>query len=397
MRSNLVVASLFSFVACSSGSADDPTAGGGVGGQPSTAGTTGLAGGVAQAGTPASAGSSPTGGTAPSGGAGTSGGANTSGGSSPTAGAGAGGASAGGSGSGGTSAGGAGGMSGSGGSAGGGAGAIKSAGCDKARKLMDGNQTLSSGGQDRKWYVKAPKGYDQSHPYRVIFMYHWNYGSINAIVNPPDADKNTDRPFYGIEDLSGDTTVFVVPEGLDNGWANTNGRDSTFTDAMLSAVTDGLCVDTSRIFTTGFSYGGAMSLKLACTKPDKFRAAIVYDTGTFLSGFNQSECKTPIAFFESHGLDDMTFNYDEGLKVLGIFTQLNGCTAQTPTKAADNAHACASFEGCSAGHPVRFCNFGKGENNPKPGGPGGHYPSPKDPGQTTSWVPAEAWKFISQF
>ena len=27
----------------------------------------------------------------------------------------------------------------------------------------------------------------------------------------------------------------------------------------------------------------------------------------------------------------------------------------------------------------------------------GHYPVPKDPGQTTSWVPMEAWNFITQF
>lgn len=321
------------------------------------------------------------------------------GGSAPGAGSGGtgtGGASAG---AGGTAAGGQAGSGGmSSGGAGGGGNAVKSAGCDKARTLMDGNQMINSGGQNRQWYVKAPKGYDQTRAYRTIFMFHWNYGSINAIVNPPDADKNTDRPFYGIEDLSADSTIFVVPQGLNNGWENANGRDSTFADDMLKAVTAGLCVDTSRVFTTGFSYGGAMSLKLACTRPDKFRAAVVYDTGTFLSGFNQSECKTPIAFFESHGLDDNTFKYDpEGLKVLGIFTKLNGCTAQTPPLAADNAHTCISYEGCSAGHPVRMCNFGKGENNPKAGGPGGHYPSPKDPGQTTSWVPAEAWKFISQF
>jgi poly(3-hydroxybutyrate) depolymerase len=393
MRSTLAIASLLSFVACSSGS-DDPLPGGGAGGagagtggQTSTAGT---AGSLTTAGTSSSAGSSPVGGAAP-----TAGSAGVAG-SSSTAGSG-GVATGGSSGGGGATAAGAGGMSGGGGSAGGGGGAVKSAGCDKARKVMDGNQTLSSGGQNRQWHVKAPKNYDQTHPYRVIFMYHWNYGSINSIVNPPDADQNTDKPYYGIEELSGDSTIFVVPQGLENGWANTGGRDSTFTDAMLTAVTEGLCIDTTRIFTTGFSYGGAMSLKLACTKPDKFRAALVYDTGTFLSGFNQSECKTPIAFFESHGLDDHTFDYDEGLKVLGIFTKLNTCMAQTPPKAADNAHTCVSFEGCSAGHPVRFCNFGKGENNPKPGGPGGHYPSPKDPGQTTSWVPAEAWKFITQF
>jgi poly(3-hydroxybutyrate) depolymerase len=396
MRSKLAFISLLSFVACSSGTADEPTPGGAgttSGGQPSTAGTAGM---TTMAGTATTAGSSTLGGAAPTAGASSNAGGSMVGGAGASTGGG--GASSGGSsGGGGASMGGAGGSSASGGSAGSGAGAVKSAGCDKARKLMDGNQTLSSGGQNRQWHVKAPKNYDQTHPYRVIFMYHWNYGSINAIVNPPDADQNTDRPYYGIEDLSGDSTIFVVPNGLENGWANTGGRDSTFTDAMLTAVTDGLCVDTTRVFTTGFSYGGAMSLKLACTKPDKFRAAIVYDTGTFLSGFNQSECKTPIAFFESHGLDDHTFDYNEGLKVLGIFTKLNGCTAQTPPMAADNAHTCVSFDGCSAGHPVRFCNFGKGENNPKAGGPGGHYPSPKDPGQTTSWVPAEAWKFITQF
>lgn len=157
-----------------------------------------------------------------------------------------------------------------------------------------------------------------------------------------------------------------------------------------------MCVDTTRVFTTGFSYGGAISLKLACTRPEKFRVALVYDTGTFLSGFNPSECKTPIAFFESHGLDDQTFNFDMGLSVLDIFTKLNTCKAATPTKAPDNGHVCVSFEGCSDGHPVRFCNFGKGENNPKADGPGGHYPSLKDPGETTSWVPGEAWKFLTQ-
>jgi poly(3-hydroxybutyrate) depolymerase len=394
MRSKLVFISLLSFVACSSGAANEPTPGGGgstSGGQPSTAGSAGTT--TTAAGTATSAGSSPLGGAAPTAGASSNTGGSPSGGAGASTGGG--GASSGGSAGGGAS--GAGGATANGGSAGSSPGAVKSAGCDKARKLMDGNQTLSSGGQNRQWHVKAPNNYDQTHPYRVIFMYHWNYGSINAIVNPPDADKNTDRPYYGIQDLSGDSTIFVVPNGLENGWANTGGRDSTFTDAMLTAVTEGLCVDTTRIFTTGFSYGGAMSLKLACTKPDKFRAAIVYDTGTFLSGFNASECKTPIAFFESHGLDDHTFDYDEGLKVLGIFTKLNTCTAQTPPMAADNAHTCVSFDGCSAGHPVRFCNFGKGENNPKAGGPGGHYPSPKDPGQTTSWVPAEAWKFITQF
>ena len=276
--------------------------------------------------------------------------------------------------------------------------AVPSAGCGKTRTLQDGNRTISSGGQNRQYYLKTPSNYDNKHPYRLIFTFHWFYGSINSVVNPPDADHNTDRPFYGLSDLSGDTTIFVAPQGLSDtggaGWANPNNRDVNFTDDMLKAISDDLCIDTSRVFTTGFSYGAAMSYKLACVRPDVFRAALVYEPGP-VSGNNAAECTTPIAFFESHGVDDQVFNYQTGLSVLNIFVNVNGCTAMTPPDPPQNGHTCVSYEGCS--RPTRFCNFGSGENNPYNTDLRGHYPSPKDPGETTSWVPAEAWEFITQF
>jgi predicted esterase len=278
---------------------------------------------------------------------------------------------------------------------------VPSAGCGKARTLNDGNHQINSGGQNRTYHVKAPANYDQNKPYRLIFMFHWNYGSINAIVNPPDADQNTDDPYYGLGDVAGDSTIFVVPQGLKDGggegWANTNNRDVNFTDDMLAAVTDGLCVDTSRVFTTGFSWGGAISYKLACDRPDKFRAALVYGTGP-VSGNRPQDCKQPIAFFQTHGLDDGIFNYQmTGLSVLDIFVGTNSCTKpMIPTPARDE-HVCIDMVGCAEGYPVRHCAFGAGQNNPKQGGPGGHYPSPKDPGQSKSWVPTEAWEFIQQF
>ncbi len=289
-----------------------------------------------------------------------------------------------------------------GGTDGGGAGdPVPSAGCGKTRTLQDGNRTLTSGGQSRQYYLKTPSNYDNEHPHRLIFTFHWFYGSINAVVNPPDADHNTDRPFYGIADLSGDSTIFIAPQGLSDmggaGWSNPNDRDVKFTDDMLAAVTADLCIDTSRVFTMGFSYGGSMSYELACARADKFRAALLYDPGT-LSGTNPSaDCKSPIAIFQSHGYDDQTLSYSQGLGIFNVFTKLNGCTAQTPPVPPTNGHTCTSFANCSAGHPARFCGFGSGENNPHKPDLKGHYPTPKDPGQSTSWVPAEAWQFITQF
>lgn len=277
---------------------------------------------------------------------------------------------------------------------------VPSSGCGKARSLQNGNLTISSGGQNRTYHLKTPANYDQNHPYRLIFMFHWFYGSIDAIVNPPDADHNTDDPYYGLGELAGDSSIFVVPQGLTDsggaGWANPNNRDVNFADDMLAAVSNDLCVDTSRVFTTGFSFGGAISYKLACVRPDKFRAALVYDTGP-VSGNNAAECTTPIAFFQVHGVDDQTFNYQTGLSVLDIFAGTNDCTDATPPNPGQNEHLCTTLEGCSAGYPVRFCSFGAGQNNPHNASLKGHYPSAKDPGQSKSWVPGEAWTFIQQF
>jgi poly(3-hydroxybutyrate) depolymerase len=275
---------------------------------------------------------------------------------------------------------------------------LPSSGCGQARTLQDGNQTISSGGMDRTYYLETPSEYDNTYPHRVVFMFHWNYGSINAIVNPPDADRNTDRPFYGFGDLTDGKTIFVVPQGLvamggGAGWPNPNNRDVIFTDDMLAAISSDLCIDTSRVFTTGFSYGAGMSVALACLRPEKFRAAAVYAAG-FISGVQPPQCTTPVAFFHVHGVDDQRLNYQTGLNVLNVFSNMNGCAATTPPNPPQDGHTCISLEGCSV--PTRFCNFGAGQGNPI-NDLRGHYPVPKDPGQTTSWVPPEAWNFITQF
>jgi len=276
-------------------------------------------------------------------------------------------------------------------------GAVRSAGCGKTRTLMDGKRTITSGGASRSYILKTPTNYNNMDAHRLIFAFHWRGGSANSVANPPDADHNTDRPYYGLPDVSGDSAIYVAPDALNGGgWDDTGGADVTFTKDMLKAISDDLCIDTSRVFTTGFSWGAAMSWKLACMAPDKFRAALVYEVGA-VSGNNASQCTKPIAWFQSHGVDDGTFSYSSGLDVLKIFAKNNGCTFTMPTNPATNAHACVTLTGCTAAYPTRFCAFGSGENNPYNTGLRGHYPSPKDPGETVTWVTAEAWKFIMQF
>jgi poly(3-hydroxybutyrate) depolymerase len=364
------------------GSGGRTSTGGSAGQDAGSAGSGGATGGVIGSGGTTDTGGSSKGGTSGTGGGGTAGMTTGVAGSGGSGGAGGGaGGSAGGSIDGGSS-----------------TPAVLSAGCGKTRTLKDGHLNITSSGKARQYWLDTPTDYDSTHPYRLIFTFHCNGMEGQGLVDPTtDPDHNTDQPFYGLKAQANKSAIFVAPDGFNVGWANNNNEDVIFTDDMLAQIEGDLCIDTSRVFTTGFSWGGAMSWKLACVRTDKFRAALVYDAGP-VSGNNNAECTKPIPWFQSHGLADGIFNYQNtGIPILNLFAKLNGCTAMTPPQAQTNAHLCVSFEGCSAGYPTRFCNFGSGENNPKPGGPGGHYPSAKDPGQTVSWIPAEAWSFLAQF
>jgi len=260
-----------------------------------------------------------------------------------------------------------------------------SAGCGTTRELMNGRRTIQSGGMNREYILRVPDDYDNTRPYRLILAYHWANGNANQVANG-GMGGSTEDPYFGLWDLAENSTIFVAPEGLDAGWANTGGRDLALTDAILEEVQGGLCIDKTRIFATGFSYGASMSHALACARADVFRGVALY-AGAQLSGCDGGT--TPIAYFHAHGVSDSVLNFEQrGLPLRDRYVALNGCTPQNPPAPAANSgtHICTSYEGCSEGHPVRWCAHG-----------GDHNPTEKDQGQSKSWVPGEAWAFITQF
>ncbi|MDC0683026.1 alpha/beta hydrolase family esterase [Sorangium atrum] len=196
-------------------------------------------------------------------------------------------------------------------------------------------------------------------------------------------NRDTDKPYYGLLELSENSAIFVAPDGLDKGWANTNGRDVAFTDAFLEQVQNDLCIDTTRIFATGFSYGAGMSYAVACARPTVFRGGAVY-AAALLSGCQGGT--TPVAYFGAHGINDATLNYSGGENLRNKFVTLNRCVSQNPPRAPRGGHICTSFDGCMPEFPVRWCSYD-----------GGHNPTHKDSGTRESWVPEEAWNFIAQF
>jgi poly(3-hydroxybutyrate) depolymerase len=250
------------------------------------------------------------------------------------------------------------------------------AGCGKAPTLRDGTYTIQSGGRARTYILRLPGNYNSNQAYRLVVGLHWLNGSANDVVG---------NGFYGLQQRSGNSAIFVAPQGLDAGWANTGGRDVTLVDDILRTVENDLCVDTSQRFALGFSYGGAMSYALACARPTVFRA-VAPIAGANLSGC--SSASQPVAYFGIHGTRDSVLNISQGRSIRDTFVRLNGCTAQNPPEPAANSgtHISTNYAGCRAGYPVRWAAHD-----------GDHVPLPTDRNASTSWVSSEVWQFFTQF
>ena len=240
-------------------------------------------------------------------------------------------------------------------------------GCGRANHPSSGKTTIKVDGTSRQYMLKIPANYDAKKPYKLVFCWHWLNGSYDDVIN---------NGYYGLEKLSNGTAIFVAPNGISNGWANTNGRDINFLKAMLAYFDSTLCIDKERIFSLGWSYGGMMSFAIACAQSHVFRA-IAPMSGAIWSGCDESDKANigPIAMWQSHGNNDGTVSLSAGKQARDFILKRNGCGTQT--KPVDPS-PCVEYQGCEEGYPVIYCEFN-----------GGH----EQPNFATNAI----WKFFSQF
>ena len=364
------------------------------------AGTGGAASGGA---TPASGGAVGTGGRATStGGSVGSGGATSSGGAANTGGAGPGGAGRSGTGSGGRAAGG---TTGSGGAVSGGTSgtagaggilplknpAVPSAGCGKAAGVTNGKKTIMSGGMSRSYIIDIPTDYDMNKPYRFFYTSHWIGSNAEAVQG---------QNYYFLKPLATaakEPAIFLAPQALPgnpNGtWDTGKPIDNVLFDDILAFVKANLCIDTTRVFATGFSFGGMMTYSLSVNHQGTIRAAV----GIAPANYNiyvPPKTHQQIAWMQTTGMGDTTCPWVQGssktngAKYIAIeHATDNGCSMPTevPNWTSGN-HLCHDFTGCKDGLPVKACTF----NGP-------HTNIAMDSGSSTNWIPQESWKFFTQF
>jgi poly(3-hydroxybutyrate) depolymerase len=270
----------------------------------------------------------------------------------------------------------------------------RSAGCGKATTLKGEQRlTISVGGKNREYIIRLPDDYEANTPYRLWFSIHCLGGTAKGV-----ADANG-YEYYGIWKFANPTgqkgtTIFCSPEGTTYsgsslGWGNTSGSDVEFIRALLQKFKDELCIDTTHIFSEGFSMGGSMSYALACAMPSTFRAICMHSGGS-MSGCDQTH-RGPVAMFITHGTKDQVLAYPgSGVPQIKDLAQRDSCTAIDianvckPTDESGLTPVCVDYLGCKSGYPCKACIF-IGTHDPSPGG------------QSKTWVDDSTWSFFKRF
>ncbi len=270
-------------------------------------------------------------------------------------------------------------------------GSTGSAGCGKALGSFNktGNNTMISSGKNRIYRIDIPSDYDKDKPYRLIFGMHCMGGSADKVAGTTDQSKN----YYGLKTQAQKDNIqciYVAPLG--NGDGTWQGEpDRTFFFDLQKLLKDSLCVDTTRVFSVGFSFGAMFTYALSLKYPEILRAVACNAPANFVMDQPPNR-HVPLAYVQTTGTQDGTCPWERG-SVGGKYCLLqhgedNGCTTTgSDIKLATNGtHVVNEFKGCQEGYPVKFLSHN-----------GGHECNKTDQGSNVDWIPVEFWNFFKQF
>jgi poly(3-hydroxybutyrate) depolymerase len=260
---------------------------------------------------------------------------------------------------------------------------VMSAGCGKTTTVTTGKKNITSSGQQRSYIIDIPANYDQNKPYRLFYTSHW-IGSTSEAVEEQD--------FYFLKPLANaamEPAIFVAPQSDGATWQQ---KDHALFDDLLAYVKANLCIDTTRVFATGFSFGGMITYSLSLNHQKDIRAG----AGIAPANYNiwmPPKTGAPIAWMQTTGMGDTTCPWvngnstTQGAKFIAIeHATNNGCTvpANIPIWQQGN-YVCYDFDGCDAAHPTKACTFNGGHTNVANDSSG------------DNWIAKESWEFFSQF
>lgn len=164
------------------------------------------------------------------------------------------------------------------------------------------------GRRPRSYFVYAPPSYDPSMPMPVLVVLHGRPSTATGMALISRMHEVAARRGF----------IVVYPEGVNNEWNAFNDLignraaapqdDVAFLETLMDHLRIDLNIDTRRMYVSGFSNGGFMTLRMACSSR---RFAGFASVGAPLYSILTRECRgPPAAVLVMHGTADPSVPYE---------------------------------------------------------------------------------------
>ncbi|HEX6818626.1 MAG TPA: PHB depolymerase family esterase [Ktedonobacterales bacterium] len=198
--------------------------------------------------------------------------------------------------------------------------------------------SMAVGSLTRDYRLHVPQSYRSNAPTPLVLAFHGHGTSAAPFERITRLSQMADKRDFLVVYPQG----LVGPDGL-VGWNTDRAQDPSaddvgFVSALVTHLEATLCVDTRRIYATGFSNGGGLVEMLACQLSDRL-AAFAPVAGDYMAQPGGCHPSRAVSLLEIHGTADPIIPY-EGSPVLGYpdigawlqdWATRDGCTADPTT------------------------------------------------------------------
>lgn len=262
----------------------------------------------------------------------------------------------------------------------------------------DYQREIQTAGLSRAYKLHVPPSYRSRQRAPVVLVLHGGGGDADHIAKSTQMNEISNREGFLVAYPQGTGRfrgrLLTYNAGDCCGYAKEHNIDDVaFVSALLNDLQRVACIDSKRVYATGFSNGALMSYRLACELADRI-AAVSPVSGPM--GVNVCNPTRPVSVLHFHGTADDNAKYNGGPggrsltqtnfrsvpETIQGWVRRDACDATSVKTRREKETTCETYTPCHGGAEVTLCTIQGGTHQ---------WPDPRLTGEPASEV---IWKFF---
>jgi polyhydroxybutyrate depolymerase len=222
-----------------------------------------------------------------------------------------------------------------------------SSACGISSNMKSWEYSLTINGNIREYLLYVPAGTSNNSPKKLIVAFH---GRTNSNEMVRDYMKLWGGGYWSTKNQK--DFIVAYPAGS---WAWPYGwhqyENIEFFDALVTEISENLCIDRDAVFSVWHSLGSYMSNKVSCQRADVIRAMVWVAS----DGYNWT-CTGPVTSLILHLPWDHLASYQWWLNAYRYKSEQNMCSDTEVNTSLGDIKNCVEKTSCSLWNTVTFCN-----------------------------------------